>query len=54
MGHSDPAMTLRLYGHLFEGTQLQLSEKIDELRAATEPTDGAVVPFKRAESNSRR
>lgn len=54
MGHSDPAMTLRLYGHLFEGTQLQLSEKIDELRAATEPTDGAVVPFKRAGSNSRR
>ena len=37
MGHSDPAMTLRLYGHLFEGTQVQLSEKIDELRAATEP-----------------
>ena len=38
-------MTLRLYGHLFEGTQVQLSEKIDELRAATEPKDGAVVPF---------
>jgi integrase len=54
MGHSDPAMTLRLYGHLFEGTQLQLSEKIDELRAATEPMDGAVVPFKRAGSSSSR
>ena len=47
MGHSDPAMTLRLYGHLFEGTQVQLSEKIDELRAATEPTSGTVVPFTR-------
>ena len=45
MGHSDPAMTLRLYGHLFEGTQVQLSQKIDELRAATEPKDGIVVPF---------
>ena len=46
MGHSDPAMTLRLYGHLFEGTQVQLSEKIDELRAATEPNEGTVVPFR--------
>jgi len=45
MGHSDPAMTLRLYGHLFEGTQVQLSEKIDELRAATEPKAGTVVPL---------
>jgi integrase len=50
MGHSDPAMTLRLYGHLFEGTQVQLSEKIDELRAATEPKDGTVVPIARAKS----
>jgi integrase len=50
MGHSDPAMTLRLYGHLFEGTQVQLSEKIDELRAATEPKDGTVVQL-RAWSN---
>lgn len=50
MGHSDPAMTLRLYGHLFEGTQVQLSERIDELRAATEPKDGTVVQL-RARSN---
>lgn len=50
MGHSDPAMTLRLYGHLFEGTQVQLSEKIDELRAATEPKDATVVPIHRAGS----
>jgi Phage integrase family len=27
MGRSDPAMTLRWYGHLFEGAQVQLSEK---------------------------
>jgi hypothetical protein len=54
MGHRDPAMTLRVYGHLFEGTQAQLSEKIDELRAATEPADGTVLPFTRAGANSRR
>src|ERR1039458_2251226 len=50
MGHSDPAMTLRLYGHLFEGTQVQLSEKIDELRAATEPKAGTIVPLARVKS----
>jgi hypothetical protein len=33
IGQSDPALTLRLYCHPFEGTQVQLSEKIDELRA---------------------
>jgi hypothetical protein len=44
MGHSDPAMTLRLYGHLFEGAQIQLSEKIDELRAASMPTEASVIP----------
>jgi integrase len=48
MGHSDPAMTLRLYGHLFEGAQVQLSEKIDALRAETAPKDGTVVPISRA------
>ena len=51
MGHSDPAMTLRLYGHLFEGTQVQLSEKIDELRAASAPTDAAVIPIRGTGSN---
>jgi integrase len=25
MGHSDPAVTIRVYGHLFEGTQAELS-----------------------------
>jgi integrase len=47
MGHSDPAMTLRLYGHLFEGAQVELSEKIDALRAATEPAEAAVIPLRR-------
>jgi len=48
MGHSDPAITLRLYGHLFEGAHSELSEKVDELRAATEPAVGTIVPFGRA------
>lgn len=48
MGHSDPAMTLRLYGHLFEGAQVELSEKIDALREATTPTDASVVPISEA------
>jgi integrase len=46
MGHSDPAMTLRLYGHLFEGAQVELSDRIDALRAATEPTVAAVIPLR--------
>lgn len=48
MGHSDPAMTLRLYGHLFEGAQVELSQRIDELRAASAPTDATVIPIRRA------
>ncbi len=35
MGHSDPSVTLREYGHLFEGIQEQLTEKLDDLRKAT-------------------
>ncbi len=47
MGHSDPAMTLRLYGHLFEGAQVELSEKIDELRATSVPKEASVIPIRR-------
>jgi integrase len=32
MGHSDPSVTLREYGHLFEGVQERVSEQLDELR----------------------
>jgi integrase len=46
MGHSDPAMTLRLYGHLFEGAQVELSQRIDELRAASAPTVATVIPIR--------
>jgi len=47
MGHCDPAMSLLLYGHLFEGAQVQLSEKSDALREATMPPtlEVSVVPI---------
>jgi hypothetical protein len=47
MGHSDPAITLRVYGHLFEGTQEELSRQLDGLRAATAPDNDNVVPIRR-------
>jgi len=47
MGHSDPAITLRVYGHLFEGTQAELSRQLDELRAATAPDCDNVVSIRR-------
>jgi integrase len=46
MGHSDPAITLRVYGHLFEGTQQELSRQLDELRAATAPEQDNVIPIR--------
>jgi len=41
MGHSDPAVTLREYGHLFAGVQEQLSEQLDDLRHRTTPATGS-------------
>jgi integrase len=35
MGHSDSSVTLREYGHLFEGTQERLTEQLDGLVQAT-------------------
>ncbi|MDQ2727351.1 MAG: site-specific integrase [Actinomycetota bacterium] len=44
MGHSDPSVTLREYGHLFEGVQERLSEQLDHLRETTASTTlGEVV-----------
>ena len=45
MGHSDPAVTLRNYGHLFEGAQAKLSEQLDALResTATPPSEATVI-----------
>ena len=35
MGHTDPAVTLRVYGHLFAGAQEELTQRLDDLRTAT-------------------
>jgi hypothetical protein len=32
MGHTDPAVTLRVYGHLFAGVQEELTDRLDSLR----------------------
>jgi integrase len=45
LGHSDPAMTLRVYAHLFEGVQEQLTDALDALVRATEEPGSAVVPL---------
>lgn len=36
MGHTDPTVTLRVYGHLFPGRQEELTDKLDALRAETQ------------------
>jgi integrase len=40
MGHSDPSVTLRVYGHLLAGAQAKLTDQLDALREAT--ADGTV------------
>jgi len=48
MGHSDATVTLRVYGHLFEGTQAKLSEQLDALREATSqrPAEATIVELR--------
>lgn len=45
MGHSDPSVTLREYGHLIEGAQQRLTDDLDGLResTATAPAKGAIL-----------
>jgi hypothetical protein len=38
MGHSDPTVTLRESGHLFDGVEEQLTEQLDQLCATTVAT----------------
>jgi len=52
MGHSDPAMTLRVYGHLFEGAQERLTEQLDDLRSSVKKpaSEGTVVALPRTQA----
>jgi integrase len=44
MGHTDPAVTLRVYGHLFAGAQDELTRRLDDLRwAVVKPASGGEV-----------
>jgi hypothetical protein len=56
MGHSDPNVTLRVFGHLFEGAQAKLSEQLDALRAATAgaPEEAAVIELDERHSGRNR
>lgn len=44
MGHTDPAVTLRVYGHLFAGVQEDLTRRLEDLRhVGPAPAGGDVV-----------
>lgn len=47
LGHADPAVTLRVYGHLFDGVQERLTQGLDELCQSTIPAaaEASVVPI---------
>jgi hypothetical protein len=52
MGHTDPALTLRVYGHLFEGVQEVLTDRLEERRKAAAPPAGDVVSLRPAIGSS--
>ncbi len=44
MGHTDPSVTLRVYGHLFAGAQEDLTRRLDDLRrVSADPASGELV-----------
>jgi hypothetical protein len=43
MGHSDPSVTLREYGHLIEGALQRLTDDLDGLRESTATTPAEVA-----------
>ncbi|HET9116940.1 MAG TPA: tyrosine-type recombinase/integrase [Pseudonocardiaceae bacterium] len=48
MGHTDPSLTLRVYGHLFDGVQEELTEALDRRReAAAGRATGQVIGLPR-------
>jgi integrase len=44
MGHTDPVVTLRVYGHLFDGVQEELTERLDRRRRSSPSSSAAVAP----------
>lgn len=54
LGHADPAMTLRVYTHLFEGVQEELTDALDVMARAPreEPSVVALESTKRAREST--
>lgn len=48
LGHSDPSVTLRVYGHLYEGVQEELTDRLDALARAAEAAGPEVVSLEGA------
>ncbi len=44
MGHTDPGVTLRVYGHLFDGVQHELTERLDRRRRSSPTPSAPVAP----------
>jgi integrase len=53
MGHSDPSVTLRVYGHLFEGVQEELTDRLERRRQARRPAAPEVAPLTRLDRPAR-
>jgi integrase len=57
LGHTDPGVTLRVYGHLFEGAQEELTDRLDRRRQAgprRSPSSAASVVELRRQGARRR
>lgn len=54
MGHTDPAVTLRVYGHLFEGAQQKLTDRLEALRVASAPAVPTVAEVVSLEGRRER
>jgi integrase len=55
MGHTDPAVTLRVYGHLVPGAQQRLTDRLEQLRqaAAADVDKGQVISLDEHREASR-
>jgi integrase len=44
MGHTDPGVTLRVYGHLFDGVQEELTDRLDRRRRSSPQPSAPTAP----------